>query len=800
MRVKRLWLSIVFVGLVLNGGSSALALVAGFNVDVHMDIPNVDANDFHVGGRVQSGDADGNWSEPPVLIDHIDGMFPNFTYSITPDIADPNENWFIIRADWSGFNYTYCEVLQLGLFFDVVCHNAVVDLVGWWTLDGEKIAPPVVSVPPLNGGFVPILSFEVLDTVVDAPETYKVRNDSNTVDEGGTGIPIELVELWLVPLTPIELHNYLGDDPYKQLNADGRQNELPWRMVPLPPDPILDPFEFFIVILNLDLDINIPAGGFLIARGLMGFENNNEEPDLRWVWHVHEAHDLPDLGDASDSSNSSPSTMTAYPLGGPPGVLGWYPTVYQTGSPPHGPIHWRPWAVAFLGPMVSGEQEADMGFDQDGLLNLDPPGDLPDQDAWPWTDDGVPGVPLTLAHCDWTTTFNYQINVMNPNVDLYVNVWFDWDRDGDWDETHTCTDGTSAPEWAVQDQLFPAGSLVWGLNNVTTPAFVPWHPVASPNQEIWMRITLSERQWTGSGGPGVVGTGGSGPVAGYEFGETEDYYFLPDVPELASDLGDAPDSSNNSGALMTAYPSGGPPGILANYATVYLAGSPPNGPIHWQPLAQAWLGQNVSLENEADMGPDQDGLLNLDPMGDLPDRDDWPVIDDGVNIPLHLTHCDSTTTFNYTIMAPAPGPGQPMYVNVWFDWNRDGDWDDTHTCADGTTSPEWAVQDQAFPVGSLVWGLNNVTTPAFTPWHPAATAAQPIWMRITLSEQQWVGSGSGMVGDGGSGPVNGYQFGETEDYYFRPECPLPADLNSDGRVDGADFVIFGFEWLQTTCP
>jgi hypothetical protein len=33
-------------------------------------------------------------------------------------------------------------------------------------------------------------------------------------------------------------------------------------------------------------------------------------------------------------------------------------------------------------------------------------------------------------------------------------------------------------------------------------------------------------------------------------------------------------------------------------------------------------------------------------------------------------------------------------------------------------------------------------------------------MRITLSEQPWVGSGSG-----GSGPATGYIFGETEDYY-----------------------------------
>jgi len=52
----------------------------------------------------------------------------------------------------------------------------------------------------------------------------------------------------------------------------------------------------------------------------------------------------------------------------------------------------------------------------------------------------------------------------------------------------------------------------------------------------------------------------------------------------ASDLGDAPDSSNSfPGTAMTAYPKGGPPDVRANYPSVYEAGSPPYGPIHWNP-------------------------------------------------------------------------------------------------------------------------------------------------------------------------------------------------------------------------
>jgi hypothetical protein len=39
-----------------------------------------------------------------------------------------------------------------------------------------------------------------------------------------------------------------------------------------------------------------------------------------------------------------------------------------------------------------------------------------------------------------------------------------------------------------------------------------------------VRLTLAEQHWVGSG------SGGSGPAAGNQYGETEDYYFVPVVP------------------------------------------------------------------------------------------------------------------------------------------------------------------------------------------------------------------------------------------------------------------------------
>jgi hypothetical protein len=44
-----------------------------------------------------------------------------------------------------------------------------------------------------------------------------------------------------------------------------------------------------------------------------------------------------------------------------------------------------------------------------------------------------------------------------------------------------------------------------------------------------MRITLSEKPWKGGSNPGEKGNGGSGPLAKYQIGETEDYHFVPDT-------------------------------------------------------------------------------------------------------------------------------------------------------------------------------------------------------------------------------------------------------------------------------
>jgi hypothetical protein len=224
------------------------------------------------------------------------------------------------------------------------------------------------------------------------------------------------------------------------------------------------------------------------------------------------------------------------------------------------------------------------------------------------------------------------------------------------------------------------------------------------------------------------------------------------------DLGDAPDGSGSPGGLlMQAYPDR----TAACYPTVYEPHSLRCGPIHRQPGAVAYLGPSVTRESAAAEGADEDSTNNLRPWEPASNRDGG---DDGLGLPLTLpSHQPTTLAYTVTVVNPSQGI---MYANVWFDWNRDGDWDDTLTCPDSAQAPEWAVQNQAVVLTTA--GPLRLVTPAFVCWHPEAGAPAPIWMRITLSETPSVAIGQSR-GSGGSGPAGGYLYGETEDYYLSPE-------------------------------
>lgn len=257
---------------------------------------------------------------------------------------------------------------------------------------------------------------------------------------------------------------------------------------------------------------------YLIEVGGYGAETGQGIMNIKCEGPV--VQEKPDLGDAPDRTNNVGSNMRAYAQ---PFVAARFPTVYDdgSGSGPFGPVHLNEQLVAYLGQAITAENEADIGPDEDGVNNIDPAANSPDKDE---ADDGVV-VPLSLPDCGWAT-IDYEVTVVDANVPLWVNVWLDFNRDGDWDDIVDCPTGP-AKEWAVQNQyLF---NLTEGQNLITTPAFLSVHP-EDAHEEIWMRITLAEKPWTGGSNPGQRGNGGSGPQDKYEIGETEDYFFVPDIP------------------------------------------------------------------------------------------------------------------------------------------------------------------------------------------------------------------------------------------------------------------------------
>lgn len=235
----------------------------------------------------------------------------------------------------------------------------------------------------------------------------------------------------------------------------------------------------------------------------------------------------------------------------------------------------------------------------------------------------------------------------------------------------------------------------------------------------------------------------------------------PNTAPLPGDLGDAPDSTNHFGVGMTAYPA-----VPANFPTVFdPAVGAVQGPVHTNPTGNGWLGAAVTVENDADLMPDADGITNIGPPANVANRDG---ADDGVPPPnpngIPLPQCQNTQ-FRYIVTGAAAVPVPAQFVNVWIDWNHDGDWADVLTCVNPAgvvvVVPEWAVVDQPVNVvpGGVVW-----VTPLFPSFRPGGN--QALWMRINMAESKAPKDPATGRADG-RGPAAGYKYGETEDYILR---------------------------------
>jgi hypothetical protein len=273
------------------------------------------------------------------------------------------------------------------------------------------------------------------------------------------------------------------------------------------------------------------------------------------------------------------------------------------------------------------------------------------------------------------------------------------------------------------------------------------------------------------------------------------YTLPPDLSDARPDLGDAPDSTNHHGIVNTAYV-----GVPGQFPTVWNMPAQVAGPRHANKTMEGLLGNFISRENEADLGPDQDGPNNIlrNAAGAVGNIANLDFADDGWQNPgIRFFNCQEQTLTVRVSKAPA-ATKSTMYLNVWFDGVRDGDWNDTAPCVPPSGGPaqssyEWIVQNYIVDMTSIAAGgfLDfNVDTERVL----NTTQGLPHWMRFMLSEEPAVQPPAGGLPDGRgphpSSPLGSYQFGETEDVFqLPPPPPQPGDLFLEKRVLEADDTV-----------
>jgi len=186
----------------LGVSSPAYADRVAWNVDIHQNKfpgPNDPsewpgfANDFHIWGILESGDAAGNnpptMATPPQVNFKTSGpngnptwqpqgqAFANFNSQIgnpvkrplPPGAPPPQPPFYYFDANWSGGQVPFCQWVHFGLEFDETCHNIGYWLQAVWTYTD----PQGVEHDP---GGSPIYGFDVQDL---APEQYiQIQNAS----------------------------------------------------------------------------------------------------------------------------------------------------------------------------------------------------------------------------------------------------------------------------------------------------------------------------------------------------------------------------------------------------------------------------------------------------------------------------------------------------------------------------------------------------------------------------------------------------------------------------------------------
>ncbi len=209
--------------------------------------------------------------------------------------------------------------------------------------------------------------------------------------------------------------------------------------------------------------VGIGAGTFLLAAALLAIAASSATARGGSI----------DFGDAPDGAKARYLSK--------PKVIGHFPSKLSSGGPRHAGI-----GALRLGPSVDGEADSHQ-VDRD-------------------IDDGADlSAPRACKTATLTTAIKGSSTVAGGKF-VYVNAWFDWNRDGDWADP---SDGC-APEWGVRNLPVPASSI----GSVT---ILPITLRAGKQvKELWYRVTvtLDEVQ---------IDPAAHGRSVPYLTGETEDH-------------------------------------------------------------------------------------------------------------------------------------------------------------------------------------------------------------------------------------------------------------------------------------
>ncbi len=182
-------------------------------------------------------------------------------------------------------------------------------------------------------------------------------------------------------------------------------------------------------------------------------------------------------------------------------------------------------------------------------------------------------------------------------------------------------------------------------------------------------------------------------------------------------------------------PNGAPSDYVNGALTGLFPNSPANGGPEHELSGRFWLGESVTGEANPVLGAD--------------------VADDGV-LGMEVAACETSTLYLMVNLSglSAAERAEPLFVNLFADWNRDGPWQGTDNCAD-----EWALQNH--PLDLNAWDPNTpliLEAPQFT----AGEQVKEFWYRFTLSATEI------------EEIATTFPSGETEDYLYTSDTLLAA--------------------------